>query len=506
MEPTGNARFTLGKFVFMRIGLNPRWRPGTTVATRITTADSVRVVKLARGHRQHRDRTAWGELRQGEGLCLHLRQHGGERAADLRVVHRKAMWTANTALELVPAPLYDANVDGVLGASGMVLPNLLATGVPGGTRRALASGAVVASATDADGLWPSGAQTVNPWAGHRHSPQGLGCQLSDGRPCARPPFRLFGNVTVSASKTDSVFAKNTSSPSLTISSMVSSDTSAFAVTTSAPVTLAAGASKWIRIVFHPRITGDRMGRITFTQSGPVPPDTVHVEGSGIAVATSVVLPRYMEGHAGINTDRVPFACRLKLTKLLANKTYRFYNQMVDSSDPPYSEGSGNPIFATPVGDSATVRRFHSTGTTAPRHRRDRGVKDFVTRAYWWEPIPARQFVFVRISLNDAHGNTVATRDHHRLGAGVAEPRGHRQQWGRGCSMSFAKERTLSHSTTPRPTPSPGRVIERDEPPTRRTSQPVLTSMEWLPRAFGMALPNLLATGVASNGAPAGGWS
>ena len=34
-------------------------------------------------------------------------------------------------------------------------------------------------------------------------------------------------------------------------------------------------------------------------------------------ATSVVVPRYMEGLSPTNTDRIPFACRLHFTGLLA---------------------------------------------------------------------------------------------------------------------------------------------------------------------------------------------
>jgi hypothetical protein len=47
-ESTGNGRFLPGKFVFMRISVNDGGA-GTTVVTRITTTDSVRVVKLSPG-------------------------------------------------------------------------------------------------------------------------------------------------------------------------------------------------------------------------------------------------------------------------------------------------------------------------------------------------------------------------------------------------------------------------------------------------------------------------
>jgi hypothetical protein len=74
-----------------------------------------------------------------------------------------------------------------VGRFGMVLPNLLATGIRRVERRSLATGGVVTSASDSDGLWPSGAQTVNPVGGPTAVVlSGCGRQLPDGRPGARP--------------------------------------------------------------------------------------------------------------------------------------------------------------------------------------------------------------------------------------------------------------------------------------------------------------------------------
>jgi hypothetical protein len=47
------------------------------------------------------------------------------------------------------------------------LPNVLSNGVRRIERRPLATGAVVAYVKDSDGLWPSGANTVNPAGGTR---------------------------------------------------------------------------------------------------------------------------------------------------------------------------------------------------------------------------------------------------------------------------------------------------------------------------------------------------
>ena len=47
----------------------------------------------------------------------------------------------------------------------MVLPNMLSNGVRRIEQRSLANDSVVAAATDANGIWPSGANTVNPSGG-----------------------------------------------------------------------------------------------------------------------------------------------------------------------------------------------------------------------------------------------------------------------------------------------------------------------------------------------------
>jgi hypothetical protein len=63
------------------------------------------------------------------------------------------------------ASFYAARVDGVSGAFGVVAPNALPSGIRRVEWRSRATGAVVGFATDADGVWPSGANTVNPTGG-----------------------------------------------------------------------------------------------------------------------------------------------------------------------------------------------------------------------------------------------------------------------------------------------------------------------------------------------------
>jgi hypothetical protein len=338
-EPTGNDRFLPGKFVFMRIAVNDGGT-GTEVATRITTSDSVRVVKLSPGAT---DSTGTG-LRSTtfanskDFVFTYDNTAGTGRPISGTFIENDG--TDNSAANLYSA-FYANSVEDVRGAYGMVLPNLLPLGVRRVERRSLATGAVVTSATDADGLWPSGAQTVNPVGGPTPVVlSGTDVNYLTVGLALSPSSLSFGDVLASASKTDSVLAKNTTGSSMTISSIVSSDTSSFAITSATPVTLPAGGSTQIRILFHPRIPIPREARITFTSNSPTSPDTLHVSGNGTALATPVVVPRYMEGLSGTNSDRIPFACRLRLSGLLATKTYRYSNQMVTSADLPTANGPG----------------------------------------------------------------------------------------------------------------------------------------------------------------------
>ncbi len=66
--------------------------------------------------------------------------------------------------------------------------------------------------------------------------------------------------------------------------------------------------------------------------------------------TTVILPQNIEGINGTNSNRVPFAYRVQIAGLLPNATYRYFNQIVISSDAATTNGAGNCILASPTGD------------------------------------------------------------------------------------------------------------------------------------------------------------
>ena len=163
-EPTGNARFVPGKYVFMRITLNDG-AGGTSAVTRITTADSVRVVKLDPAAS---DSTGTGLRCTSPGspkdfVFTYDNTTGTGRPISGSFIESDG--TANTTGNSY-ASFYSVSVDGVNGAFGVVLPNILPNGIQRIERRSLATGAIIDTAKDNNGIWPSGANTINPIRRH----------------------------------------------------------------------------------------------------------------------------------------------------------------------------------------------------------------------------------------------------------------------------------------------------------------------------------------------------
>jgi len=162
-EPTGNKRFVPGYYIFMRITLNDG-AGGTTASLQLTTTDSVRVVKLDPAAS---DSTGTGLRCTSSATPKNFVFAYDDTAGTGRPVSGSFVESDGTD-NSVPnsyAAFYANNVNGVNGAFGIVLPNTLSKGIRRIEHRSLANGTVVALATDADGIWSSGANTVNPTGG-----------------------------------------------------------------------------------------------------------------------------------------------------------------------------------------------------------------------------------------------------------------------------------------------------------------------------------------------------
>lgn len=147
----------------MRIGLNDGMN-GTTVVKRLTTLDSVRVVKL--------------DPSVADSSGTGLRCTSAANPKDFVFIYDNKAGTGrpisgsfieddgtDNSIANNYAAFYANHVDGVVGSFGVVLPNILPNGVRRVERRSLATGAVAVFATDNDGIWASGVNTTNPSGG-----------------------------------------------------------------------------------------------------------------------------------------------------------------------------------------------------------------------------------------------------------------------------------------------------------------------------------------------------
>jgi len=158
-EPTGNARFTPGADVNFRVRLNDG-AGGITAVTFLTTTSGVRVLSPGAA-------TTQGTALRGASFAtaknfavLYDNISGTGRPLSASFIESDG--STNSASY---AAFY-ASVDGVAGSYGVIIPNNNSNGVRRIEQRTLIGANLLGcAATDADGIWPSGANTVNPTLG-----------------------------------------------------------------------------------------------------------------------------------------------------------------------------------------------------------------------------------------------------------------------------------------------------------------------------------------------------
>jgi len=128
-----------------------------------------------------------------------------------------------------------------------------------------------------------------------------------------------------------------------------------------------------------------------------------------------IQPQYMEGINGTNANRIPFAFLATISGLTPDSLYRYFNQIVISTDAATSNGAGNVIFVR--ADSPFVRTSGPSMATYGNYGEFRANSSgSFTGWFITEPtgnatrfVPGR-YVFPRIALNNgAGGTTVVTR-------------------------------------------------------------------------------------------------
>ncbi|GAB1417683.1 hypothetical protein MASR2M12_04480 [Bacteroidales bacterium] len=161
-EPSGNARFTPGNEVFVRVQLNDG-AGGTTAATRLTSTLPVKVINFGIA----------ADPNQGTAI----RAESNAQAKNFAFLFDNTAGTGRplfgTSIEITGidfgastswAAFYRDNVAGENGAWGGIIPNMNVNGVKLVQERKLTDGTVASSLTSNDGIW-GGQNTVNPNGG-----------------------------------------------------------------------------------------------------------------------------------------------------------------------------------------------------------------------------------------------------------------------------------------------------------------------------------------------------
>lgn len=159
--------------------------------------------------------------------------------------------------------------------------------------------------------------------------------------------------------------------------------------------------------------------ISFDQAGNY---TLNANATGLtsAVSTSIlissgpaitaeIIPQFIQGLAPSNNTRLPYAYWVSIGNLVPNKTYRYINQVVSSTDGPTTNGAGNAIFVNSSGDftrttspSYTDPLAHGTFTSTANGT---FAGWFMTEATGNVRFTPGNDVYFRIRLNDGNEGT-----------------------------------------------------------------------------------------------------
>ncbi len=166
-EPSGNVRFTPGNEVYYRIMLN-NGAGGTTVTLRLTTGNSIRVINFGNTANVNQGTFLYGTsyAPPKNFVFVYDNELGTGRPISGTVVESDGL-DLSAVTQILPR--YRNNVDGINGAWGVIIPNSTGSkgfsGIKRVESRFLLTGQVHKYSTSDDGIWPSGANTVNPTGG-----------------------------------------------------------------------------------------------------------------------------------------------------------------------------------------------------------------------------------------------------------------------------------------------------------------------------------------------------
>ncbi|MBM4159374.1 MAG: T9SS type A sorting domain-containing protein, partial [Ignavibacteria bacterium] len=155
---TANARFTAGNYIIPTITLGDS--VGTLVC-RYALNDSIKVINFSTNTA---DTCGTGIYGISTGIPMNIVALYDNVAGTGRPLSQTYLESEGITVASVVA-FYATNVNGQNGRWGTVIPNVNANGVQRVEQRSLYTGDILSYNTDSNGVWPSGANTVNPTGG-----------------------------------------------------------------------------------------------------------------------------------------------------------------------------------------------------------------------------------------------------------------------------------------------------------------------------------------------------
>jgi hypothetical protein len=421
LETTGNARFTPGNYVFMRIRLNDG-AGGTDPVSYLTLADSVNVLGFSQdGDPDYGTAVRAVSFAQSKNFAVLYDNVDGSG----RPLFATSIETVGIDYAAISqySQFYKDFVSGFDGAWGGILPNVNANGMKCIEERSLADGEIVATSTSETGIWGE-ANTVNPTGGLENV---LVINLIEDpvifvNPSSLSGFTYLVGEGPSASQSYNVSGQNIGGNGfIAVTAPASYEISLDDQTFTGQLQLEYDNGNIINQpveVFVRLKAGLAAGVYNdefITHTDPLIPQ-VNVELSGSvtepvvppAIAATIV-PQFIQGINGTNVTRVPFAFWVSIADLQPNTTYRYINQVVNFNDSPTTNGAGNVIYVTESGD------FYRSSNPDFNNPEDFGELTadnsgnfsgwFITEPTGNARFTPGSFVSMRIRLNDGMGGT-----------------------------------------------------------------------------------------------------